>query len=57
MLTINTQELRGILNISYGALKLINHRKTLEKRLNKIGYKLINRDNIKNKAYYTIDYL
>lgn len=47
-------KLKGILNISLNALKLIEKRNNLEYRLNKVGYTLIDKYKKKNKYIYVI---
>ena len=48
------KQLKEILNISINALKLIEKRNKLNYRLNKCGYKLIDRYKVKNKYIYII---
>lgn len=47
-------QLKDILNISLNALKLIEKRNTLEYRLNRVGYTLIDKYKKKNKYIYVI---
>lgn len=47
-------QLKDILNITPNALKLIEKRNTLEYRLNKVGYQLIDKYKDKNKYIYVI---
>ena len=47
-------QLKDILNISLNALKLIEKRDTLECRLNRVGYTLIDKYKKKNKYIYVI---
>ncbi len=48
------KKLSKILGISLDALKGLEKRQTLEKRLNKIGYALKGKDKYRNKYYYNI---
>lgn len=48
------KQLKDILNISLNALKLIEKRNKLEDRLNKCGYKLVDKYKEKNKYIYVI---
>ena len=48
------KKLSKVLGISLDALKGLERRQTLEKRLNKIGYVLKGKTKYKNKFYYHI---
>lgn len=48
-------KLKDILNVSLNALKLIEKRNNLEYRLNKVGYKLVDKYKEKNKYIYVVE--
>lgn len=48
------RQLKDILNISLNALKLLEKRNSLKRRLNKHGYELVDKYKVKNKYLYVI---